>query len=223
MSSIRIKICGVTSTEDARFVADAGADAIGLNFFTQSPRYLSPQKAMEIVRVLPPFIAPVGVYVGMAMRQVCALSYQLGLRGIQTYDDNPPPEDPFPFAHIAAFRVREAADLEAIQQFVESAAAQGRRPAAILIDSRSDGVMGGSGQTAPWSLLEGFNPGVPLILAGGLTPENVADAIASVRPWGVDVASGVEFAPGRKDPSKVAQFIQKVRACEGFHLSSKSH
>jgi phosphoribosylanthranilate isomerase len=223
MRSIRVKICGLTSPEDALFAANAGADAIGLNFYPQSPRYLTPSRAATIVRVLPPFVAPVGVFVGMPMRQACAISFQLGLRAIQTYDDNSPEEDSFPFAYIPAFRVSNSSELDAIHQFIEALTTVGRRPAAILVDSRVEGKMGGSGQTAPWSLLAGFDAGVPLILAGGLTPENVTTAIEIVKPWGVDVASGVELRPGKKDPSKVERFIQEVRAVSGFHLPPESH
>ena len=104
---VRIKICGVTTPDDARFAADAGADAIGLNFYPQSPRYVSPTQAAAIVRALPAFTASVGVFVGMPFRQVCAIAFQLGLRGVQTYDEQPPSEDPFPFAHIPAFRVKD--------------------------------------------------------------------------------------------------------------------
>jgi phosphoribosylanthranilate isomerase len=215
MPSIRIKICGVTTPEDARFAAEAGADAVGLNFYEHSPRFIPLSVAAEIIRVLPPFTAPVGVFIGMQMRQICSVSYQLGLRAIQTYDIGVLAEDPFPFAHVAAFRVKEESELDNIQLYVERVSSLGRKPAAILIDSRVDGQLGGTGQVAPWSILAGFNPGVPLILAGGLTPENVADAIAIVRPWGVDVASGLEASPGRKDPLKVAQFIKSVRALEG--------
>src|SRR6266545_4243654 len=205
---VRIKICGVTTPEDARFAAEAGADAVGLNFYPKSPRYLTPQAAAEIVRALPAFTAPVGVFVGMPIRQVCAVAYQLGLRGVQTYDDRPPAEDTFPFAHVPAFRVKDAAGLDHVRQFVEAATALGRRPAAVLIDSHVEGQMGGTGHRGPWELLRGFDPGVPVVLAGGLTPENVAEAIAVVRPWGVDVASGVERAPGLKDPNKVAEFVK---------------
>jgi phosphoribosylanthranilate isomerase len=222
MPSIRIKICGVTTPEDARFAAEAGADAVGLNFYPKSPRYLSPDMAAKIVRALPPFTAPVGVFVSAQMRQICAISYQLGLRSVQSYDDKPPTEDPFPFAHIAAFRIKDESDLRLIRNYVEAAQALGRKPAAVLIDSRVDGHMGGTGQVAPWSVLAGFDPGVPLILAGGLTPNNVLEAITLVRPWGVDVASGVELSPGRKDPLKVAQFIQAVRKFEGFDLLPES-
>jgi phosphoribosylanthranilate isomerase len=220
MTSIRIKICGVTSPEDALFASEAGADAIGLNFYPQSPRFLSPTRAAEIIRHLPPFTATVGVFVGMAMRQMCSVSYQLGLRAIQTYNEETPTEDPFPFAHIPAFRVKDKIDLEEVRRFVAETAKIGRKPSSVLIDSRVDGQLGGSGQVAPWSLLEGFDPGVPVILAGGLTPENVADAIAIVRPWGVDVASGVESSqPGKKDPEKIAQFIQNVRSSKGYTLT----
>ncbi len=208
---IRIKICGVTNVEDARLVSEAGADAIGLNFYPKSPRFVTPPQSAAIVRALPPFTASIGVFVGMPLRQVCAMAFQLGLRGVQTYDAHPPTEDTFPFAHIPAFRVKDETGLQNIHTFIESATAANRRPAAVLIDSHTEGQMGGTGHKAPWDLLSGFDPGVPVILAGGLTPENVAEAIRTVRPWGIDVASGVESAPGRKDIAKVAQFVKSAR------------
>lgn len=208
---IRVKICGVTTPEDAWLAAEAGADAVGLNFYPRSPRYLPPRQAVDVVRALPAFTAAVGVFVGLPPRQVCALAYQLGLRAVQTYDPEPPDEDLFPFAHIAAFRVRDTVDVDGIRQYVERATARGRRPAAVLVDAHVPGQMGGTGRLVPWELLAGFDPGVPLILAGGLTPENVAAAVAAVRPWGVDVASGVESAPGRKDPARVRAFVQAAR------------
>lgn len=211
MPTVRVKICGVTTPADARHAAEAGADAVGLNFYPQSPRFLTPAAAAAIVRDLPPFTAAVGVFVGMPLRQACAVAFQLGLRGVQTYDDRPPDDDAFPFAHVPAFRVADAAQLDGIRRYVEAARAAGRPPAAVLIDSFVPGQMGGTGHVAPWHLLAGFDPGVPLILAGGLTPENVGAAVAAVRPWGVDVASGVESAPGRKDQDKVARFVRAVR------------
>jgi phosphoribosylanthranilate isomerase len=220
---VRIKICGVTTPEDARFAAEAGADAVGLNFYPKSPRFVSPQQAAEIVRSLPPFTSSVGVFVGMPLRQVCAVAFQLGLRGVQTYDEQPPTEDTFPFAHVPAFRVKDAAGLDHIRRFIDATAKLGRPPSAVLIDSFVEGQMGGTGHAAPWGLLRDFDPGVPLILAGGLTPENVAEAIALVRPWGVDVASGVESAPGRKDCEKVARLIQAARAASGAIFTSASH
>jgi phosphoribosylanthranilate isomerase len=223
MPPVRIKICGVTTPADARAAADAGADAVGLNFYPKSPRFLDPHRAASVVRALPAFTAPVGVFVGVPLRQVCAVAFQLGLRGVQTYDEQPPAEDPFPFAHVPAFRVKDAAGLEHVRRFVEVAKKTGRTPAAVLIDSHVEGQMGGTGHKAPWALLAGFDPGVPLILAGGLTPENVAEAVALVRPWGVDVASGVEAAPGRKDPDKVARFISSARQAAARLSASPGH
>ncbi len=209
---VRIKICGVTTPADARFAAEAGADAVGLNFYPQSPRYVTPQQAAAMVRALPAFTSAVGVFVEMPLRQVCAVAFQLGLRGVQTYDEQPPGEDTFPFAHVPAFRVKDTAGLDLIRRFVDTAMSLGRAPAAVLIDSFVPGQMGGTGHVAPWELLKGFDVGVPIILAGGLTPDNVARAVALVRPWGVDVASGVERAPGVKDPDKVALFVKNARS-----------
>ncbi len=211
--SVRVKICGVTTPEDARYAADAGADAVGLNFYPKSPRFLSPAQAASVVRVLPPFTATVGVFVGMPMRRATAIAFQLGLRAVQTYDDQAPSEDSFPFAHIPAFRVKDEAGLDAIRRYVRAC-----KPAAVLVDSFVEGQMGGTGHVAPWQLLADFDPGVPLILAGGLTPENVAEAIAAVKPWGIDVASGVESSPGRKDPEKVVRFIEASRSASQTFL-----
>ncbi|HXD88152.1 MAG TPA: phosphoribosylanthranilate isomerase [Urbifossiella sp.] len=210
--AIRVKICGVTTPEDAAHAAESGADALGLNFYPQSPRCISATQAAAIVRAVPAFTSAVGVFVSTPLRQACAIAYQLGLRGLQTYDDSPPADDAFPFAHIPAFRIADAAGLERIRQYVAAAKLANRPPAAILVDSLVAGQMGGTGHTAPWQLLAGFDVGVPLILAGGLTPENVAEAIERVRPWGVDVASGVEASPGRKDPRKVERFVAAVRS-----------
>jgi phosphoribosylanthranilate isomerase len=209
---VRVKICGVTTPVDAQFAAESGADAVGLNFYAQSPRYVEPAAAGELIRSLGPFTAPVGVFVGLPLRQVCAIAYQLGLRSVQTYSEVVPNEDTFPFAHIPAFRVRDAATLEAIRQFVDTSRSLGRAPAAVLVDAYVAGQMGGTGHRPPWDLLAGFDPGVPLILAGGLTPDNVTEAVRLVRPWGVDVASGVESAPGRKDPGKVRAFVENARS-----------
>jgi phosphoribosylanthranilate isomerase len=216
--SIRIKICGVTTPEDARFAADAGADAVGFNFYPKSPRFVAAAQAAAIVRMLPAFTTSIGVFVGTPMRQACAIAFQLGLRGLQTYDDQPPPEDAFPFAHIPAFRIHDEIGLEQIRRFVHAAKSANHPPTAVLVDSHVAGQMGGTGHRAPWELLAGFDPGVPLILAGGLTPENVAEAIAVVRPWGIDVASGVESAPGCKDRDKMTHFIEAARnAAQNFN------
>jgi phosphoribosylanthranilate isomerase len=207
---IRIKICGVTIPDDASACANAGADAVGINFHPASPRFVDPRQAQPLLRSIPPLMAAVGVFVAQPLRQVCALAYQLGLRGIQWHGENREIADPFPFSMIAAFRVRDAQSLAEISAYLD-ACAPAQKPAAILVDAYVEGQEGGTGKKAPWELLADFKQTVPLILAGGLTPENVADAIRTVRPWGVDVASGVEISPGKKDHDRIRRFIANAR------------
>jgi phosphoribosylanthranilate isomerase len=202
---LRIKICGVTSSDDVNLCAEAGADAVGLNFHPSSPRYVDPKTAQPIIRALPPLMTAVGVFVAIPMRQCCAVAYQLGLRAVQWYGDS------FPFGLISSFRVKDRKSLSEIKTYLEMCRSFGSLPSAILVDAYVDGVMGGTGHKAPWDLLAEFKPGVPMILAGGLTPENVADAIRIVMPAAIDVASGVESRPGRKDPYKVQAFIDNAR------------
>jgi phosphoribosylanthranilate isomerase len=212
---MHIKICGVRTPADAELCAEA--DAVGLNFYPGSVRYLDPRSAADVVRALPPFAAPVGVFVNEPLRKATAIAFQLGLRAVQTYNEAPSADDPFPFAQVLAFRVKDAASLDDIRRHVAV-----RKPAAVLVDAYVAGAMGGTGHTAPWELLAGFDPGVPLILAGGLTPDNVAEAIRTVRPWGVDVASGVEHSPGRKDGGKIRAFIAAARATGAEFIGSAS-
>jgi phosphoribosylanthranilate isomerase len=203
----RIKICGVTTPADALYAVECGADAVGLNFYPRSPRFLTSEQAAAIVRELPPGVVTVGLFVGESVESIRAVVRQLGLRAVQTYPDTEQPEDAdWPVPHIPAFRVKDAASLERVRDHVRA------KPAAVLLDAYVEGQLGGTGHRAPWELLAGFDPGVPVILAGGLTPENVAEAIRLVRPWGVDVASGVESAPGTKDRGKVRAFVQAARA-----------
>lgn len=209
---VRVKICGVTTPADAVFAAECGAAAVGLNFYPKSPRFLSDDRAEAVVRALSPFTAAVGVFVGTPDLLTMDAAQQFGLRGVQTYSNRQPDFDFFPAAHVPAFRVQTPSCLDAIRHYVAAARKHGRPPAAVLVDSHVPGAFGGTGRRAPWDLLVGFDPGVPLVLAGGLTPDNVADAIRIVRPWAVDVASGVESAPGKKDRGKVRAFVQAARA-----------
>jgi phosphoribosylanthranilate isomerase len=210
--SIRIKICGLTHPEDVLAAAEYGADAVGFNFHPSSPRYVEPKSAVALLKAIPPLMTPVGVWVSQPIRQVCAIAYQLGLRGIQWYGDPQEFGDPFPFSLVAGFRVKNRDSLALIQVYLNAAKELGRLPGAILIDAYVEGQMGGTGKKAPWELLAEFKPCVPWILAGGLTPENVADAIRLVQPDGVDVASGVESAPGKKDHRKMKDFILAARS-----------
>ena len=209
MGRIRVKICGLTHPSDVRAAADAGADAVGFNFYPQSPRFVDMRIAGPLVRVTPAGIAAVGVFVQATTYDMRAAAIRLGLHEVQWHGDGPAPDGSCaPFPLVVAYRVQGPADLETIRADVA------RHQSTALIDAHVPGQFGGTGQTAPWHLLSGFDPGVPVILAGGLTPENVAEAVRIVRPWGVDVASGVESSPGRKDADKVRRFVEAVRAVE---------
>jgi phosphoribosylanthranilate isomerase len=209
---LRIKICGVTNADDAVHAALAGADALGLNFYPHSPRCLTPERAAGILDALPPFVEPVGLFVREPFAALAGTLAALPrLRAVQWHGEACEPAAACPLPLIAAFPVRDAASLAAITGYLERCQEAGRLPAAVLVDAHVPGLHGGTGQTAPWELLERFRPGVPLILAGGLTPDNVAEAVVRVRPFAVDVASGVESSPGRKDPGKVRDFLQAAR------------
>jgi phosphoribosylanthranilate isomerase len=209
---LRIKICGVTSESDARTAAALGADAVGLNFAPESPRRIDAQTALSILRALPPFCEAVGVFVNRPLKSIYQDLQQLGrLLTIQWHGQGRELADTFPFKLIAAFPVRDQGSLDEINRYLDMARGMGQPPAAILLDGHAAGQHGGTGQRAPWELLANFRPGVPVLLAGGLTPDNVEEAVALVRPWGVDVASGVEKNPGQKDSEKVRRFIKRAR------------
>jgi phosphoribosylanthranilate isomerase len=212
---VRVKICGITRPEFAAAAAEAGADAIGL-VFAESPRRVSPFEAARIVAALPPWITPVGVYVDEPPVRIQSVAMSAGLTTIQLHGDEAPdvPAKLAPLKIVKAMRIGREADIEAARRWRAAAEQAGRVPDAYLVDaSVPGGAKGGTGRQADWSLAakmvkEGFRP---LILSGGLTPENVAEAIATVRPWGVDVSSGVEIEPGIKDPEKIKAFVEAVR------------
>jgi phosphoribosylanthranilate isomerase len=209
---LRIKICGVTTAEDARRAALLGADAVGLNFHPGSPRYLDPAAAPALLRALPVFVEPVGVFVSQTLRQMAELIAPLQrIRTVQWHGKDREMVDCYPLYYITAFAVRDADSLRGIVRYIETCRGMGRLPSAVLVDAYAPGKHGGTSRTAPWNLLASFRPGVPMLLAGGLTPDNVAEAVRIVRPYGVDVASGVESAPGVKDPEKLRAFIDRAR------------
>jgi phosphoribosylanthranilate isomerase len=210
--TVRIKICGITTPADAIAAAHFGADAIGLNFYPRSPRYVTDAQAAEILRALPPFVEPVGLYVNESLEHVQRAALRLGIRIVQVHGDHGelPPAGTVRF--IPAFGIRDQADLERMSAYIERLYPTVESPATVLVDAHVPGMYGGTGQTAPWHLLAGVNPKRRLILAGGLTLNNVAEAIHAVNPYAVDVASGVESEPGRKDPDLVRRFIQIARA-----------
>jgi len=229
MTRTRIKFCGVTRAEDAELCAELGVDVVGLNFYPKSPRCVTVPVAAGLVSKLGPFVCPVGLFVNAPQFQMVSVAEYTGLRAVQTYSDAPSEFDFGQLGWLPAFRVKDEAGIAAVRGFLSASrvsddAGSGspassltrlaKRPAAIVIDSFVPGEMGGTGHVAPWHLLAGLDLGVPLILAGGLTPDNVADAIRQVRPWGVDVASGIESAPGVKDAGRMRAFVSAVREAD---------
>jgi phosphoribosylanthranilate isomerase len=210
----RIKVCGITSIDDALSAADAGVDAIGLNFCPQSPRYLSRDAAHRIVEALGRRAATVGVFVNERPASVLATATSLTLDYIQLHGDEPPEflATLAPRSIVRAFRV--GSSYEAALDYLQRCRAHGHLPAAVLVDSFESGKFGGTGKTANleslMNLPREIDP-LPLVLAGGLNPENVAAAIRQVRPAAVDVASGVETAPGQKDAARMARFVAAAR------------
>jgi phosphoribosylanthranilate isomerase len=215
---IRIKICGITNVDDALLAADAGADAIGLNFYPRSPRFIDEEVALAVVGALPAGVMKVGVFVNADAAEVRRIAEDLDLDLVQLHGDEPP-------EYLAGL-----ADLRVIRAFRVGSAGTGpiaehldecRRlkclPAMILVDAARKGQYGGTGQTVGCGLLASLRGKgwPPLVLAGGLAPENVAEAIRQVRPAAVDTASGVESAPGRKDPDLVRRFVAAARGAFG--------
>ena len=201
----QVKICGVTSVAAALVAAEAGADMIGLMFYAGSPRHVTLATATEISRALPPFVLRVGVFVNPEPAAVLAALAACGLNLLQFHGD----EDSdfctqFGVMSLKALRVRDAESLQTLANF---------HTEAFLLDAYSAAGLGGTGEKFNWDLAVAAQKfGKPIFLAGGLTPENVADAVRRVRPFAVDVSSGVEAAPGIKDAAKVRAFIAAVRA-----------
>jgi phosphoribosylanthranilate isomerase len=196
---MRVKICGITNREDALAAVEAGAHALGF-VFAPSPRQVSPERAAEILAALPPFVQTVGVFVA---GDVQAILDRCPLDAVQFHGEEPPEAlaRVTGVRRIKAFRVAEGPDLEPLATYQEVVDA-------FLLDARVPGLAGGTGQTFPWHLAqEARRYGRPIILAGGLTPDNVAAAIAIGNPDAVDVSSRVETAPGRKDPNLVRRFV----------------
>lgn len=209
----RIKICGITTPGDAVLATQAGADAIGLNFYPNSPRFLPPDRAMEVAQAVPAGITKVGVFVNATAPEVCAAFDQLGLGFVQLHGDEPPE---FMLSlggrpTIRVFRIGDRGLLPA-QQYLARCRELGVLPRAILLDALVKGAYGGTGRVADWATVRQYPSDFPpLVLAGGLTCENVAEAIRSVRPAAVDTASGVESSPGRKDEALMRRFVLAAR------------
>lgn len=204
MTIPRVKICGITRVEDALQACACGADALGLVFYAKSPRCVTPEQARAIIQALPPLVTTVGLFVNEDPQRIRELAGFCGLDIIQLHGDEGAGECDFaPLRSIKALRVKNAASLHGHEQYQTSA---------LLLDAWVAGAYGGTGESFNWELAAGIAHQRPVILAGGLTPGNVTAAVTAVRPYGVDVSSGVESAPGRKDPAKVAAFIRNAKS-----------
>jgi len=209
--SVRVKICGITNLADAQVAVEAGADALGFMFYDRSPRSISTKTAAEISRALPPFTLRVGVFVNPSEELVFRAIGECGLSLLQFHGGEPPGFcTQFGLMSMKAFRIRDAGSLKALPEY---------RTDAWLLDAYASDTLGGTGEKFNWNLVtEVPKLGKPVFLAGGLTPENVADAIRQVQPFGVDVSSGVESSPGKKDHAKVRAFIKMAKLQTPQHV-----
>jgi phosphoribosylanthranilate isomerase len=199
---VRVKICGVTRLDDALAAARLGADAVGFNFWTGSKRFLAPEAAGAIVRELPPGVATFGVFVDPSREELVAAVAASGVKAVQLHGDEPPGFcTGLPVPVVKAIRVADGNSLAQLASYEVHA---------FLLDAPSAGY-GGSGRTFDWGLAAEVARELPVLLAGGLAPENVAEAVRTVQPLAVDVASGVESAPGVKDHGRLELFIRRAK------------
>ncbi len=206
---VRVKICGITNAADALAAIDAGANMLGFNFYEKSPRRVSEAEAAKIRAQLPARVKAVGIFVNALPAEVIALAKSLKLDAAQLHGDETPEtvaEVAASLAVFKAFRVEPEFRLETLDEYSEAAA--------FLFDAASTGQYGGTGRTTDWDVARRAAQTHRIILAGGLKVENVAAAVRIVRPYGVDVASGVESEPGKKDHARLREFIQEVRRAE---------
>ena len=206
---VKVKICGITNLEDALTATEAGTDALGFILYSKSKRFIKAKDVRKITLKLPPFILKVGVFVNEDPRNVLEILSYAHLDFAQLHGDETPEECEYVGAHrvIKVFRLKEVSEVEKIKPYIG-------KIRAILLDTYSKDSYGGTGKTFNWEIAmavkERFD--IPVILSGGLNPENVAKAIREVNPYAVDVSSGVETEPGKKDKEKVFQFV-KVAKC----------
>jgi phosphoribosylanthranilate isomerase len=200
----RVKICGITNAEDALMAVEAGADALGFIFYPKSPRYITPEEARLIKTKLPPFVATVGVFVDEDAGRVMEIAREAGLGAVQLHGHETPAYcTQMGISVIKALRVRDEGDIRTLARYEVSA---------FLLDTYKEGQMGGTGEVFDWDLaLKAKQGKTPIILSGGLNPDNVAKAVEKVRPYAVDVSSGVEVKPGVKNRDKVRDFIKNVK------------
>jgi len=203
---VRVKICGITNSGDALLAADLGAHALGFIFYPKSPRAVTPERARHIIGQLPPFVATVGVFVDEDPANVREIASLVGLDWIQLHGSEPPE-----YCRSLGRRVVKAFRVKGVEIFSQLTEYQGAAQV-FLLDAYKPGTPGGSGETFDWELTRQIKKCGPIILAGGLTAANVGQAIKIAQPAAVDVASGVEAAPGKKDPEKLRAFFEALKS-----------
>lgn len=203
--AVRVKICGITRIDDLHAACDAGADALGFVFYDKSPRHVSVEAAAELVRALPPFVQSVGLFVNADPAYIESVLKHVPLDLLQFHGDESP-LDCVRYGRPYLKAVRVKADTDLLKCAADFDAARG-----LLLDAYVAGVPGGTGERFDWGLIPANLP-KPVVLSGGLTPDNITEAVQGVRPWAVDVSSGVELTKGIKDSHKMAQFIAKAKA-----------
>ena len=200
-----VKICGITNLDDALAAVAAGADALGFNFYKPSPRYIRPQQAREIMEQLPETLLTVGVFVNEEAGAIKAIAKEAGLRALQLHGDETPEycRELDDYYVIKTFAVSDSFDIQAAHTY---------KVEAIMLDTKHNNLRGGTGQVFDWSVAQQVRPVIAkLFLAGGLSPENVANAIKTVRPYAVDACSALEDRPGKKNHERMRVFINTVR------------
>lgn len=215
-----IKICGICNLDAAKIIAEAQPDAIGLNFYEPSPRHVTVETAQQIVALLPKSILPIGLFVNHEQSEILGTVKSLGLSTIQLHGDESPKflrellQQKSELKIIKAFRMNENG-WQKLENYLEECQQLGVTLFASLLDAYSPQSYGGTGEKISWNQIPikyRFNDWPPLILAGGLTPENLAEAIQTAQPWGIDVASGVESSPSIKDKTQIKRFLHAARA-----------
>ena len=205
--NVKVKICGITNSHDADTAVEAGADALGFVFFAKSPRCIDRKIAQHIIANLPPFILSVGVFVNEEAKVVRDIMDQCGLTLAQLHGDESPAYcESLNRPILRAIRLRDRGSFLSMAEYKGRAGVRG-----FLIDAFSESSYGGTGQTVDWNIAAEAAKAAPILLAGGLTPDNVQEAIHKVQPYGVDVSSGVEASPGKKDHEKVQAFIKAAK------------
>lgn len=205
--TVRVKICGITNLDDAEAAVGLGADALGFVFYKGSPRYIPPEEARKIILKLPPFVAAVGVFVDEPLSELEKKVARSGVDIVQLHGHEPPEACPADRRVIKAIRVKELSDLAPLKRYNVSA---------FLLDTYTPDLLGGTGMVFNWDIALDAKRLGRVILAGGLTPDNVEKAVRWVRPYAVDVSSGVEEEKGKKDHSKMGLFIARAKSVGGY-------